>query len=222
MNNILEEIILKHKKKLITEININPLNLINIDFNFINFLDRKIIYIDNNNILQNIKINNFYDIIFNSILNNIISFYNISTEKYEFDVYIKYIKNIQYLLNSLPKSLFNIDDINFNNLFYSLFSSLFDFKIEKKDYENLNDIYKDNRNIYVFYKYDKDFINILLNIYDFIFKSNYLCNFTLNIPNKDLSNIYILNAFLSIINNYKIYNSFTFNSFILQFNKLLN
>lgn len=221
MENILKKLILKYNEKLINEIKVNPSKLINVDFNFINFIDRKITYIDKNILIQDINVFNFIDVIFNSILNNIISFYNITQEKYEYSIYIKYITNIQSLLKSLPKALFNIDDYNFYNYFFFLCSSLFEFKIEKKDNENLNDIYKDNRNIYVFYKYNIDFISILLKLYNFIITDGYLFYMTLNTPNKKLTNIYKLNTFLSIINKNKIYISFTFNIFIQEFNKLL-
>ena len=221
MNNIFDNLILLHKEKLFKDFNINYLNLININFDLINFLDRKIIYIDNLNIFQNIPIYNFNDIIFYSIFYNIISNYNISKKEYKDDDYYKYINMIYNLLKNLPKSLFNIDNNDFYNYFYNCFNSLFEFKIEKKDNENIEDIYSDNRNIFVFYKYDKDFINIFLDIYDFIFNLDCLSYLTLNIPHNNLYNIYKLKAIISVIDFEKIYNTFTFDNFLKQFNKLL-
>lgn len=193
-----EQILLKHKEQLLNQYSINLNNLIDIDINKIDLSFKKIYYIDNNIIRNNIIIENKCDLIYKCICNNIIYSYNLNKyEGYEFT------KNINYLnsfLKNLPNSLFNNNSICDD--FYIDHSLLFNFKILNND--------KKNNDIFVIYKYNIDFIKLILNIYN-----KYVIN--LNDYNLIIYDEYFdfqkIKFLISIINEKKIYNSFNINDY---------
>lgn len=196
-----KQILLKHKEQLINQYSINIDKLIDIDIDKIDLSFRKIYYIDNNIIRNNIIIENKCNMIYKCICNNIVYSYNLNKyEGYEFT------KNINYLdvfLNDLPKSLFN--DNSIYNEFYINHSSLFNFKMLNND--------KKNNDIFVIYNCDVDFIKLILNIYN-----KYVIN--LNDYNLIVYDEYIdfqkIKLLISFINKNKIYNSFNINDYFVS------